>query len=124
MLIIIYMKKNYNKIINEIQKIRGKKRHIPPPKAILPLWTFLTPSGLSTTPSFLAIKQIVRQEAKDIEIVKIYNINLNYLNSIFSSSESNFPSLSLSDTLGWSIGQSMPRSGSSQDKTCSCSSCQ
>ena len=48
----------------EKHKIRGKKRHKPPPKAIFPLWTFLIPSGLSTISNLFAAKQIKGEQIR------------------------------------------------------------
>ena len=51
----------------------GRKIQKPPPNAILPLWTFLIPSGVSTIPNLFDIEQIKKQQ----KIVnKIKNIKI------------------------------------------------
>ena len=51
----------------------GRKIQKPPPNAILPLWTFLIPSGVSTIPNLFDIEQIKKQHkiVNKIENTKI-----------------------------------------------------
>ena len=59
----------------------GRKIQKPPPNAILPLWTFLIPSGVSTIPNLFDIEQIKKQQkiVNKIENIKIID-NGNWLN--------------------------------------------